>query len=292
MKKVGMHVHSCVSDGKDRPSLLIRKAVQENLSAVCLTDHDLYHGIEEFQAEAKKYGLKTIPAMEVSAHWQNRSFVHLLAYGIDYPGKELLLRESLRKNWEAHDAEYDEIMERLVMRYSVNFSRETIKEKIGQMGPVNFVLPTIRFLEGYLGIEKGEFKRFAFDDRYTFENPVLQGLYLSIEEAMELIKSAGGKAVLAHPGMFSTYTIAGGTSVKDFEELFFSLVDLGLSGIETYYPNHAREQTEYFEDLALRCCLWKTAGSDYHGEYKPNCGMSMPGMSYEDFLRFKDFCER
>ena len=292
MKKVGMHIHSCVSDGKDRPSVLIGKAVQGGLSAVCLTDHDLYHGIDEFQTEAGKYDLKTIPAMEVSAHWQNRSYVHLLAYGIDFPGKELLLRESFGKIGKLTMEMYDEIMKRLVVCYSVNFSRETIKKKIGQLGPINFVLPTIRFLEGYLGIEKGEFKRFAFDNRYTFENPVLQGLYLSVEEAMELIKSAGAKAVLAHPGMFSTYTIAGGTSVEDFEELFFFLVDLGLSGIETYYPNHAREQTEYFEELALRCCLWKTAGSDYHGEYKPNCGMSMPGMSYEDFLRFKDFCER
>jgi hypothetical protein len=113
-----------------------------------------------------------------------------------------------------------------------------------------------------------------------------------VEEAVGLIKSAGGKAVLAHPWMFSTYTVAGGTSVKDFEEFFFLLVDLGLSGIETYYPNHAREQTEYFEDLALRCCLWKTAGSDYHGEYKPNCCMSMPEMNYEDFLRFKASRER
>ncbi len=287
-----MHVHSSVSDGKDRPSVLIGKASQDGLSAVCLTDHDLYHGIDEFRTEAKKYDIKTIPAMEVSAHWQNRSYVHLLAYGIDFPGKELFLREKLVKNWEAHNGMHDEIMKRLVECYSVHFSRETITKEIGQLGPVNFVLPTIRFLEGYLGIDKGEFKRFAFDNRYTFENPVLQGLYLSVEEAMELIKAAGGKAVLAHPGMFSTYTVAGGTSIKDFEELFFLLVDLGLSGIETYYPNHSREQTEYFEDLALRCGLWKTAGSDYHGEYKPNCGLSMPGMSYEDFLRFKDFCER
>jgi hypothetical protein len=292
MKKVGMHVHSCVSDGKDRPSVLVRKAVQGGLGAVCLTDHDLYHGIEEFQAESKKHELETIPAMEVSAHWQNRSYVHLLAYGIDFPRRELLLRENLGKNWEAHNGAYEEVMKRLVMHFSVNFSREKIKENIGQLGPINFTLPTIRFLEGYLGIEKGEFRRIAFDNCYTFENAVLRGLYLSVEEAMELINSAGGKAVLAHPGMFSTYTVAGGTSIKDFEELFFFLVDLGLSGIETYYPIHAREQTEYFENLALRCCLWKTAGSDYHGEYKPNCGMSMPGMSYEDFLRFKDFCER
>ncbi len=292
MKKVGMHVHSCVSDGKDRPSVLIRKAVQEGLSAVCLTDHDLYLGLEEFQAEAKKYELQTIPAMEVSAHWQNRSYVHLLAYGIDFPRKELLLREKLGKNWEAHNGTYDEIMKRLVMHFPVNFSRETIKKKIGQLGPVIFAMPTIRLLEGHLGLKNGEFRRIAFDSHFTFENAVFQGLYLSVEEAMELIKVAGGRAVLAHPGMFSTYTIAGGASVKDFEKLFFLLVDMGLSGIETYYPNHAREQTEYFEDLALRCCLWKTAGSDYHGEYKPNCGMSMAGMSYEDFLRFKDFCER
>jgi len=292
MKKVGMHVHSRVSDGRDRPSELIWKAAQEGLKAICLTDHDLYHGLEEFQAEAKRYDLKTMPAMEVSTHWQNRSYVHLLAYGIDYPNKEPLLREKLQKNWEAHNGKYREIMRRLVLHFSVEFSQETIKKNIDQLGPVNFVLPTIRYLEDQLGLERGEFKRIAYQDHYTFEDAVLQGLFLSVEEAMELIKSAGGKAVLAHPGMFPTYTIAGGVSVEDFEKLFFFLVDLGLAGIETYYPNHTPEQTRYFENLAQRCGLWKTAGSDYHGEYKPNCGLSMPGMSHEDFLLFKDFCER
>jgi len=292
MKKVGMHVHSTVSDGKDRPSVLVGKAIREGLAAICLTDHDLYHGIEEFRAEAEKCGLETIPAMEVSAHWQNRSYVHLLAYGIDFPRKEPLLREKLGKNWEAHNGVYEEIMKRLFTHYSMDFPRETMKEKIGQLGPINFSMPTIRFLEGHLGLEKGEFRRMAYDGHFTFENPVLLGLYLSVEEAMEAIESAGGKAVLAHPGLFRVYTIAGRASVKDFEDLFFLLMDLGLSGIETYYPEHDREQTEYFEKLAMRCGLWKTAGSDYHGEYKPNCGLSMPGMSYEDFLRFKSFCEK
>jgi len=292
MKKVGMHVHSSFSDGKDRPGELIKKAVREGLSGVCLTDHDVYHGLEEFQAEATRCDLQTIHAMEVSAHWQNRSYVHLLAYGIDFPRRELLLRKKLGKNWEAHHRTYEEIMKRLVKHFPVNFSRETIKNKTGQLGPINFALPTIRFLENYLGLAKGEFRTIAYDNHYTYENAVFHGLYLSVEEVMEIVKSAGGKAVLAHPGMFSTYTIAGEAGIKDFEELFFLLVDLGLSGIETYYPNHTRQQTEYFEDLALRCRLWKTAGSDYHGEYKPNCGMSMAGMSYEDFLRFKDFCER
>ena len=292
MKKVGMHVHSSVSDGKDRPSVLIQKAVQEGLSAVCLTDHDLYDGIEEFQAEAKISGIETISAMEVSAHWQNRSYVHLLAYGIDLPRKAPLLQEKLGKNREAHNRTYEEIMKRVFLRYSVNFPRETIKEKIGQLGPINFAMPTIRFLENHLGLEKGEFRRTAYEGRYTFEDRVLKGHYLSVHEAMELIESAGGKAVLAHPGTFPIYTVAGEATVKDFENLFFLLVDLGLSGIETYYPTHDREQTEYFEELAMRCSLWKTAGSDYHGEYKPNCGLSMPGMSYEDFLRFKDFCEK
>ena len=292
MKKVGMHVHSCISDGKDRPGELIKKAAREGLSAVCLTDHDLYQGWEEFHAESKKYDIQTIPAIEISAHWQNRSYVHLLAYGIDFSGREPLLREKLGKNWDAHNGNYDEIMRRLAVHFSVNFSRETVRKETGQLGPINFTLPTIRFLESYLGLGKGEFKRIAFDDRYSFEDAVFQGLYLSVEEVMDLIKSTGGRAVLAHPGMFSTYTIAGGSSVRDFEELFFLLVDLGLSGIETYYPNHSPEQIAYFEDLARRCSLWKTAGSDYHGEYKPNGGLSMAGMSHEDFLRFKDFCER
>ncbi len=140
MKKVGMHVHSSVSDGKDRPSVLIGKASQDGLSAVCLTDHDLYHGIDEFRTEAKKYDIKTIPAMEVSAHWQNRSYVHLLAYGIDFPGKELFLREKLVKNWEAHNGMHDEIMKRLVECYSVHFFSRNNHKRDWPVGASQFCL--------------------------------------------------------------------------------------------------------------------------------------------------------
>lgn len=273
-------------------TLLARKAAEDGLSAACLTDHDLYQGLEEFQAEARKLGLLTIPAMEVSANWRNLSYVHILAYGIDIPGKERFLSEKLRSNWDDHNSSYERIMEKLVTLFSINFSRETIAKKIGQLGPVNFSFPTVNFLEKYLSLEKGEFIDRAFGGHLSFEAAIREGRYLRVEEVMEIIRSAGGKAVLAHPGMFDFFSLPEGKGVQNFEELFYHLVDLGLSGIETYYPRHTPEQTKYFEGLAHRCGLWQTAGSDYHGEYKPNCGLHMPGMSWQDFLRFKDFCER
>lgn len=290
MKTVGMHLHSSYSDGKDRPAELVQKAVTDGLKAACLTDHDLYQGLDEFQQEAWATGLEVIPAMEVSANWNNRSFVHLLAYGIDYRSKEHVLRNGLRKNWEAHQAFSEEIIRRLVWHYSINFSSAWIRKRSGQLGPISFTMPTVKFLENYLGLKPGEFRQVAFNGRYVFEDAITQGFYLTVEEAMQLIHSVGGKAVLAHPGLYPIYTV-GKSSEQDFLQLLTLLVDLGLSGIETFYPSHTAWQTWQFQNLAKRFGLWQTAGSDYHGAYKPNCGLAMPGMDLKEFRKFKSFCE-
>lgn len=48
MKKyIDLHVHSTVSDGTFTPSELVHYAIEKNLSAFALTDHDTTDGLEE-----------------------------------------------------------------------------------------------------------------------------------------------------------------------------------------------------------------------------------------------------
>jgi len=79
------------------------------------------------------------------------------------------------------------------------------------------------------------------------------------EQAVELIHEAGGVAVIAHP----YWDVKDPDQVRDLVE---SLVrDVGLDGIETFYPPHTEEQTKHCLELCAEFGLVATASSDFHG---------------------------
>ena len=81
----------------------------------------------------------------------------------------------------------------------------------------------------------------------------------SAEQAVDLIHEAGGVAVVAHP----YWDVKDPVQVRDLVE---SLVnDVGLDGIETFYPPHTEEQTKHCLELCEEFGLVPTASSDFHG---------------------------
>ena len=80
-----------------------------------------------------------------------------------------------------------------------------------------------------------------------------------VAEAVEVIRQAGGVAVLAHP-----------MELKMGETMLTSLVEewkaQGLAGIEVYHPSAANTQTPFRLSLARREDMLVTGGSDDHGE--------------------------
>ena len=75
-------------------------------------------------------------------------------------------------------------------------------------------------------------------------------------EAIELIRSCGGVAVMAHPML----------TQKD--ELIPRFVAAGLKGLEVYYPNCMDTVTAFYERIAKKNGLIATGGSDAHGKIK------------------------
>ncbi|MHB8757118.1 MAG: PHP domain-containing protein, partial [Bacillota bacterium] len=102
-------------------------------------------------------------------------------------------------------------------------------------GLVGSVLEAFRL---YLGLGRP-----AYVERYK----------LSPEEAVRLVHSSGGAAVLAHPGL-----------VGD-DSIIAPLAAAGLDGLEARYPEHGRREARRYAAMARRYGLVVTGGSDAHG---------------------------
>ena len=48
-----LHTHSSVSDGTDTPTQLVRKASEQGLDVIGLTDHDTFDGLREARLAAE-----------------------------------------------------------------------------------------------------------------------------------------------------------------------------------------------------------------------------------------------
>jgi predicted metal-dependent phosphoesterase TrpH len=112
----------------------------------------------------------------------------------------------------------------------------------------------------------------AFRDKNLLAHPKIKAVHrykISAEEAIKVINGAGGKAFFAHPFQLS-FRPAREESDETYhrrqEAVISALKDLGMAGIECWYPTHTPEQTAFLLDLAKRLGMLVSKGSDDHGE--------------------------
>ena len=110
---------------------------------------------------------------------------------------------------------------------------------------------------------------------------------LSSPEAITLIRDAGGVPVLAHPVLLET------RSNEILENLVHALQEMGLMGIEVYYPSHSRDCVESYRKLAKKLGLLMTGGTDFHGSLKPDIQIgSGPGDFFVPFEIYEALINR
>jgi predicted metal-dependent phosphoesterase TrpH len=84
----------------------------------------------------------------------------------------------------------------------------------------------------------------------------------SPQEAIALIRGAGGLAVLAHP-----FTL-GINKPRELTLLVKELREMGLAGLEVFYPDHTKEMVVLYQDISKKLGLVCTGGSDFHGNLR------------------------
>lgn len=253
-----LHTHTLLSDGTTTPEDNVRAAIDLGLEGLGVTDHDTTAPFARASAAAEGSSLEVVLGTEFSAEVDGRS-VHVLGYWID-PGHEPLQQEMDRLRNE-RERRAEEIVARL-RALDVPITLQRVRDLAGA-APIG--RPHIAQAVVEVGAARDE--REVFDRWLADGGPAYVPKYaVSPVRAVELLVAAGGVAVLAHPGLYGDRD--GLQGIPD--DLVEEMAAAGLAGIEADHPDHPVEARDHYRDLARGLRLQVTAGSDYHGDNKPN----------------------
>ncbi len=253
--RIDLHTHSNRSDGTDAPAELVRNAVEvARLDVVALTDHDATTGWDEAQAEADRVGVRLVKGIEISTRLQGES-VHLLGYEFD-PTHAGLLAE-LRRVLDGRDNRLPAVLDKL-REHGVEISLEEVAAQSGDAAASGRPhIADAMVAKGYIKHRDEAFNGWlntggrAYVDRYS----------APLFTAVELLKQAGGRAVVAHPW-------SRGSDRVLTPETFERLQDAGLDGIEVDHHDHGERARTELRAIATSLDLVVTGSSDYHGTGK------------------------
>ena len=268
--------------------MLITQAVKRGLTAIALTDHDTIGGLKEAAKAAEEMGIHFIHGVELEIAWNHRGEFHLLGLGIKSPTPafsaaiEELARRRLKRNLE--------IIEKMnKMGISVSYddiiSLADGPEAVGSSSNGNPVQGFRRY-----SIGRPHFAAFLVKHRIVKNREQAFKRYLGkgkpfyipktgleFEKAAEVIRESGGISVLAHP--MSLYTAWG-----KLPDLIKNLKENGLDGLEAWHPSARVSECKRLGELGKKLGLCVTAGSDFHGEARPErkLGITAGGKKIEE----------
>jgi predicted metal-dependent phosphoesterase TrpH len=247
---VDLHMHSTASDGSLAPADVVALAHRNGVKIIALTDHDSIAGLPVALERASEAGIRVIPGIELSVTEQNMD-VHLLAYGFDPSDARML--EAIARYRESRHERARKILTRL-KGLGIRIPMEEIEEiaRGGAIGRPH--VAEALMMNGHVETFHEAFQRYLghHAPAYVAKHTV------SLEEAVEVVRDAGGVTVLAHPGTLNRDAWIPGLARR------------GLDGIEVWHSKHGPAEINRYREVARAHGLLMTGGSDFHGERTPD----------------------
>jgi predicted metal-dependent phosphoesterase TrpH len=230
------------------PEEIIKVAAGMNLSAISITDHDTIDGYQKAFGISNEYSIELIPGVEITTSFNDRE-CHLLAYYFEPDNKNL--NDLLNHHRKARVQRAQWIVKQLHKKGLELDIHEVLAEADGS----NVGRPHIAAIlvnKGYVGTQKEAFIRYLSDESLGS----IKNDYGEIGDVIDIVKQAGGAAVLAHPGRLYT---------TDEQQM---LVETGIDGLEVVHPSHNYGIQHELEEFVQKNQLLSTGGSDFHGVKK------------------------
>lgn len=282
MRAIDLHTHTCKSDGSYTPTELVDYAIEKNLAAVAITDHDSIEGLDEAVAHAaalRERGLpsvEVVPGIEFSTKYEKQD-VHIVGLYISY--ERDAFQSALGSFVDSRVNRNRKMCENLQ-----GAGIDITYEKLLAMYP-DAVITRAHYASyllehGYVKSRQDAFARYLGDHTKYF----VPREKVTPSQAVELILKADGVPILAHPPLYHMGN-------DRLDTLVSSLKADGLMGIEVFYSTYSNQDVRDMQRLAEKYDLLVSGGSDFHGANKPGldlgCGYGRLYVPEETLLKIK-----
>ena len=264
--RIDLHIHSTASDGTLTPQEILTQAQNLQLGAIAITDHDTLDGSKNALSIGIPPSVKFLTGVEISSEpppsFSSAGSFHILGYAVDVDHPHL--NHTLSMLRDSRNRRNPQIL-KLLSRLGIEIALDEVRDLAGnsQLGRPHIAQLMVE--KGYVSSIDAAFDEYlgngkpAYVDRFRFE----------CEDTIKAILKAGGIPVLAHP------ILLGIKENDTLEDMIAVLTEMGLKGIEVYYPEHTKNLIEYYSRLASHYNLLMTGGTDFHGDIKPEIKMGV-----------------
>lgn len=246
-----LHCHSVISDGTLTPEQLAERAKANGVHLWALTDHDELGGQKRAREAASALNMDYLAGVEISVTWMGET-IHIVGLGID--AEHIGIIEGLRCTRDGRGNRAKLMAAQLL--------------KAGIPGAYEGAL---HFAGNHDLISRTHFARFLVEQgvcrntEHVFKNYLIEGKpgyvphqWATLDDAVSWIKSAGGVAVIAHPGRYSRL------NAMQMDELYKHFKDIGGLAIEVITGSHSPDQYKTFAKIAQQYGFLASRGSDFH----------------------------
>jgi 3',5'-nucleoside bisphosphate phosphatase len=246
---IDLHCHSTLSDGLLSPEELVAHAASKGVRVLALTDHDEVGGLARARIAAEQHGITLVNGVEISVTWKKRT-LHIVGLRIDASDPQLIT--TFQQVHAARDVRARQMAEGLA-KAGVAGAYEGAKQIAGNSVMTRSHFAQFIVKQGHAKNIKSVFKKYMVKGKPGFVNHE----WMSLEQAVTLIRQAGGVAVLAHPGRYDLGFV-------NMHLLLHEFRGYGGQAIEVVTGSHQPPQFDQFAKLAHRFDLKASQGSDYH----------------------------
>lgn len=246
-----LHCHTTLSDGSLGIEDIIVQAKKTGVDFISITDHDTMSSISRAKVLGERYGIQTIPGVELSAWDKKRNRkVHILCYAPQKPDR---LEGLCIKSCDIRRKCAAEMVDNVMKLYPITVE-SVMKHATGSKSIFKQHIMHALLEYGYTTHFYGRLNNKLFNLKSG--TCIVEREYPDVNFVLDLIHSSKGVAVMAHPMKY------------DSVELLEELAQNGkIDGVEAYHYSADEKQQEELVKLAEKYGLIVTGGSDFHGLY-------------------------
>ena len=247
--KYDLHSHSTASDGTLTADELVKRAHQQGVTVLALTDHDTVAGLSLAQQTAAQLGIRLINGIELSATYQNQC-LHIV--GLNITPNNTVLLTGLAQQQSVRRERAKKIADKLQKKTQADVY-DIVSQAAGEGEITRSHFAEFLLNYGYVNSQQEAFDRYLSKGKTAY----VPTIWASLEETIGWIKSAGGIAVLAHPLRYKL-------SYKWMNKALSQFVSLGGQGIEVVTGRANPDDIRLSLQMAIQHDLYASVGSDFH----------------------------